>query len=206
MGRKAITRDRKQDSTKKQEWANALFPFFQQHGVKGVTINTMAKWLGKSKSTLYEYFVSKDEILLFSILSKIQALQGYELILKDTNRSFQQRYKDFFQYITKQVSDISNLFLADLKLHFPNHWILVDNFLTNLIGQLDVYYKQGIAAGEFSNINVALLLAEDRYFVFDILTNPEFLEENNLTLKELVQEYLNLKLYGLAHQSKKSHK
>lgn len=200
MGRKAIVRNRKQDTKKKQEWANELFPFFQQHGVKGITINSMAKWLGKSKSTLYEYFVSKDEILLFSILPKLEALQGYELILNDSSRSFQQRYKDFFQHIMEQISDISNLFLADLKSHFPDHWALVDNFLKGLISQLDNYYKQGIAAGDFANIHVALLLAEDRYFVFEVLTNPDFLEENNLTLKELVEEYLNLKLHGLAQR------
>ena len=198
MGRKAVAKDRHQDTEKKQEWATALFPFFQEYGVKGITINKMANWLGKSKSTLYEYFESKDEIIALSLLHKLENAKGYEAILQNEALSYRQRYNDFFQHITTQLADVSNLFLSDLKRHSPVHWNLIELFLQNIVQHLGVYYQKGMDAGEFKSIHTALLIAEDRHFIFELLTNPDFLEQNNLTLKELVEQYLDLKLNGFA--------
>ena len=52
-------------------------------------------------------------------------------------------------------------------------------------------------AGAFRKMNIALLIAQDQHFIFDLMTNPKFLEENNLTLTELVEQYLSLKMEGI---------
>jgi AcrR family transcriptional regulator len=197
MGRKAIQKNRKVDFRKKQEWAKTLFPFFQKHGVKGITIDEMAKWLGKSKSTLYEYFKSKNEILELSILSKIDDVIGFQVILQDENKTYRQRYNDFYELITVQIAGVSTKFLSELKEYFPDQWKVIEFFLQGLISSLKVYYKSGIKAGAFKNIHVALLIAEDQHFIFDLMTNPQFLEDNNLTVKVLVEQYSSLKLDGL---------
>ena len=197
MGRKAVAKNRKQDVDKKQEWADALFPFFQQHGLKGITINKMAKWLEKSKSTLYEYFKSKEEIVTLALLSKMEGMKDYEQILNDEQISYINRYINFIQFVSDNVSDISNQFLYDLKEDYPDQWKIVDAFLKQMVQSLNTYYQGGITAGEFKNVNIALLLHADRYFIFDVLTNPKFLMENNLTIKEVAEQYLHLKFNGL---------
>lgn len=198
MGRNAVVKTRKKDLSKKQEWASALFPHFQNYGIKGVTIDDMAKWLGKSKSTLYEYFVSKNEILELAILSKIKDVQGYQEILENEKLPYRQRYIDFLNLTTREMAEVSTLFLSELRAYFPDQWTLIAQFLQEMIESLSRYYASGIQAGAFNNIHVALLVAQDRHFIFDLMTNPQFLEENGLKISELIDLYLRLKLEGLS--------
>ena len=197
MGRKSLVKTRKIDVQKKNEWAKSLFLFFQRYGIKGNTMDDMAQWLGKSKSTLYEYFKSKNEILELAIFSKIEEVKGYREILENENETFRQRYIDFLRLVTTQNAAVTSLFLADLQAYFPDQWRIIELFLQDLIQSLSEYYKKGIQAGAFKNIHVALLVAEDRHFIFDLMTNARFLEENQLKMHELVEQYLSLKLDGL---------
>lgn len=197
MGRKSTKKVRKIDLDKQKEWAKHLFPFFQEHGLEGITIDQMAVWLKKSKSTLYEYFNSKEEIIQLSLLNKLEDMLPYKDILTNNALNYTDRYQQFMKFISIKVSDISNRFLLDLKAEYPETWKLIQFFLEELLKMLRKYYQGGIDKNEFKKIHIAILLQADKNFIFEILTNPAFLIENNLTLKELVEQYLVLRLGGL---------
>jgi len=197
MGRKATIKNRKKNEDKKEQWAITLFPFFQEHGLEGITIDKMASWLGKSKSTLYEYFKSKEEIVSLSLFHKLKDLHQYQDILLDTSISYTIRYQNFIQFISDNISDISNQFLRDIKAHYPEQQKMIDAFLQHMLATLTDYYKGGIKANEFQNIHIAILLESDRHFLFDVLTNPDFLIKNKLTIKTISEQYMKLKFEGL---------
>ncbi len=197
MGRKAITKSRQNNQEKMEQWAGALFPFFQQHGLKGITIDRMASWLNKSKSTLYQYFSSKEEIILLSLQLKLTSLLPYQRILTDTNFNHVDRYQNFLEFIAEHISDISSLFLADLQEDYQAIWEIIDQFLNQLLRVCEAFYEEAIEAKIFEPRSTKLLLETDRHFIFGLLMNPDFLRENNLTLSELTVQYLELRLNGL---------
>ena len=180
-----------------EQWASELFPFFQEHGLKGITIDRMASWLNKSKSTLYQYFSSKEEIILLSLQLKLQSLLPYQQILTDTNFNHVERYRNFLEFVAAHISDTSSLFLEDLQEEYQPIWELVDQFLNQLLKVCEKFYEEAIEAGVFEARSTALLLQTDRHFIFGLLMNPTFLRENNLTLSELTIQYLELRLNGL---------
>lgn len=197
MGRKSIDKTRKSNEEKKQQWAAAAFPLFQLGGLADLTMDGIARWLGKSKSTLYEYFESKDEMMLYALLGRLTVLQDYEAILTNTNISFTERYKSFLAFMLPHISDISNSFLVEMKAHFPTIWRLLDQFLRGLLGHLDDYHRGGIAAGEFKPLSVALMVRMDGLFISEVLMQPTFLVEQQLSLKDLVEQYILLKFEGV---------
>ncbi len=197
MGRKAVSKSRKSNSPKKLIWAAQVFSFLQQEGISGVTMDQIAAFLGKSKSTLYEYFRSKEEILNAVLLQKLGTINGYTSILSDNELGYKERYKRFMDFMSDAISDISTKFLSELKNDFPEQWQLIEQFLEVMLAHLHEYYQGGINRKEFKNVPIPLLLAQDQHFLFEILTNPEFLEQQKLSVKEIVQHYLSLKLDGL---------
>lgn len=198
MGRKAIGKHRKKNEVKKRQWAKDLFPYFQEHGLEGITIDKMANWLGKSKSTLYEYFQSKEEIVNLALFQKLQQLHHYEAILSNQSVSHIHRYENFMQFISDNISDISNQFLQDLKAAYPLQQKMIDAFLQTMLASLNDYYLSGIKADEFQNISIVLLLEADRHFLFEVLTNPDFLMKHQLTIKDISEQYMQLKFEGLS--------
>lgn len=197
MGRKALSKDRQVNHSKMEQWANALFPFFQEHGLKGITIDQMAEWIKKSKSTLYQYFSSKEEIIQLSLGLKLKTLLPYKEILEDETKPHPERFEAFLAFIAESISDISGLFLSDLKEDYQDIWKIIDQFLFQLLEVCESFYKSAIDSGAFAARNVALMVELDRHFIFDLLLNPNFLKENQLSLSQLTIEYLELRMEGL---------
>ena len=72
MGRKSIDKNRKGPQDKTDRWLVDLIPKLKDQDLASMTMNDLAKLLGKSKSTLYEYFESKEEILTRAVALRIE--------------------------------------------------------------------------------------------------------------------------------------
>ncbi len=196
MGRKAIQRKRKKNKEKTKEWIKILLPYFQKNGLRGMTMDLVAQELNKSKTTVYDYFQTKEELLRMMVTEKLGEVKGFEKILKDASLSFIDRCYEVLKFLADHISDISNLFLTDLKALYPNLWKKIEDFLDYTVSVLEAFYQQGIEAGAFNRIHTAILAVNDQLF-FRKLTDPDFLTDHDLTLQEAFNQYSKLKFFGL---------
>lgn len=196
MGRKAIPRERKNNPDKMGDWTQKLFPYFQEHGLDHVTMDEIASFLGKSKTTLYDYFQTKEDLLALIINEKIEAIKGFLKPLHDGSKDFKERYQNTIEFLSVQISDITNLFLTDLQQLFPELWKIVQNFVDESAKIVKEFYNKGIKAGEFNPINVSILVLTDQMFLHS-LTNPALLEHHKLTVNTALVEYLKVRFDGL---------
>lgn len=196
MGRKSINRQRKQNNNKTQEWSLILFPYLQVHGLKGITMDSVAKELQISKATLYDYFQTKEELIALTLQCKLEKIRGFEYILNNEQLNFPDRCYKMLKYLADHISGISNLFLADLKAYYPNLWKEVDLFLEGIAVMMQEFYKKGIEQKAFNEINPRVLAVTDQVF-FRALSDPTFLSQQNLTIQEAFEQYAQLKFFGL---------
>lgn len=196
MGRKAVNKSRKVNPLKRREWIKELYPYFNENGLKELRMDKVAELLGKSKSTVYEYFKSKEEIVAETISYKMEALQGYESILMNTQESFGNRYTQLMEYMIPVLTDISSLLLDDIKTYYPNLWLNVEAFFDHATLVLEKYYTEGIAKKKFRNIHPVILAHSDRFF-FNELIDPQFLKKNGINADEAFRSYFDLKFKGL---------
>jgi len=199
MGRKSLERERKTDLNKTGVWADILFPFFQENGIKGITMNKIAEVLNKSKTTLYDYFKTKEELLEFLIDKQLNQIEEFVSILDNKKLSFVERHKKALEHLAMSISGISTVFLSDLRQHHPELWEKIEDFLVFASGILEKFYIQGIKKGEFKDINPALLAMSDRLF-FRMLADPDFLDDANLSIKQAFEQYLEMKFFGLVKE------
>ncbi|HNF49629.1 MAG TPA: TetR/AcrR family transcriptional regulator [Chitinophagales bacterium] len=201
MGRKSTDKKRNTNELKREKYLNLLTQTFKVHGLRKYTMDSIAKELNITKATLYQYFKSKDEMVEIILERVIFQLRDFEKIAQNQNLSFEERYYQIIELFAGVISDISNIFLEDLRNDYPKLWKDVHNFIEYTSEVLFVFYDSGKKAGVFKDINSAVLAMTDRMF-FNAVSDVEFLNKNKLTLKQAFEEYYKVKCFGFIHAGK----
>ena len=196
MGRKSLRKKRKDNPVKKEEWAKTLIPHFQKRGLRDFTMDNVAELLNVSKATVYKYFKSREEIVELCVAVKLSEVQHFSAILTDKQTPYFDRYFLSLEDLTKNVSDISNTFLSDLKQLFPATWETVNNFIEYALQILREYYEEGIQSGVLEKASSVLMVMSDRFFL-QSLSGSEFLDSTGLSLEEAFRQYFKMKFFGI---------
>ena len=197
MGRKSLQKARKGPNSKTENWAKTLLPLLQTLKLDSLSMNTLSKLMGVSKSTIYEYFSTKEEVMDYVVAHKIAELNqlkeglGLRLLSEWDNPSL------MVDFLTVLPQGISAHFLQELKMHFPSSWQQVWKFLEELLSELRVYYEWGISSGKFSPVSVDLLIELDRYFISQLITDVEFHAQAGISLEQIVADFIQLRFEGL---------
>ncbi|MDB4656036.1 TetR/AcrR family transcriptional regulator [Flavobacteriales bacterium] len=199
MGRQSIVKERIKDPKKRGLWINELLPHFIQRGIKEVPIDEVVSILGKSKATVYKHFESHHEIVSLVTARKLDELKHFAPILSDSSKSYQDRYMLAVAYISKNLGDISNVFLSDLKEMYPDIWNLVNSFKLMALSELKTFYISGTQEGTFADLDPDLMVLSDELF-FDVLTNADYLTSKGLNLQVAFESYFKMRFHGILKQ------
>lgn len=201
MGRKSLSKERKQLTKKVSQWLAELLVQLQDEDIQNLTIDDIAKLAGKSKSTIYEYFVSKEEILLAACQTRIDLLSKHIFDSLPESDDPQIAYHYLMEEFSNGISDISISFLQEVKQYYPGVWEVIDDFTNLFIDLLQGLYKKGIEGGYFNPISIELMTNIDKYFVTEVVTNRSMFSDSKYTLSDVVRDYLKLRLGGLERKS-----
>ena len=197
LGRKAIRKPRKEITKKVNAWLAELLIKLQEEPLAELTIDDLASLANKSKSTIYQYFQTKEDILLAACQTRIQQLSNTIFIEIDHSQGLLPKYKQMVEAFIDGISDISISFLEGIKKHYPIAWAAIDSFTDKFVKLLSELYQQGMKEGLFANISLELLAQLDKHFVSQIVTDPSLFVNKPITLSQLVKDYLTLRLTGL---------
>lgn len=199
MGRNAVTKERNTNPKKRDLYILKLTETFKKHGLKKFSMDSIAAELNVSKATLYHYFSSKDEMVEICLMNVIGQLGNFESITKDNSVSFETRFYRMLELFSVTFTDISNLFLADLQDEYPQLWKQVQTFIEYVTQVLTDFYNDGKKEGIFSDIHTSILVMSDRMF-FNAISDVEFMQKNNITLRTAFDEYFRMKCFGFIKQ------
>lgn len=180
-----------------KSWARDLIPILQNRDIEALTLDEISELTGKSKSTIYVYFSSKEEIYTAGvelILGEMAQAVSLEVLAAE---DMEQSLREMLTGIGKGIDGISIRFLEQIKLHFPETWKVIEAFTDEVLHILELIYKKGMEMGSFKKFNISLLTTLDRHFVLNIMTNNDAFCEQGLSLNALVTEYLELRLSAL---------
>ena len=197
MGRKAIRRERKALSPKAISWLRELIPLMEGKDLDKLTLDELAALLGKSKSTLYTYFSTKEEIFAAAVqlvLTDLAFVASPEALATE---DMEAALRELLRSLSKGLDGVPISFLQQLKLHYPQIWLSIEQFTTAVLANFECIYRLGMERGDFKGYNLALLCALDQYFVLSIMPNAEIFKDEGLSLEALVKEYLDLRMAAL---------
>ncbi|MCP4440214.1 MAG: TetR/AcrR family transcriptional regulator [Aureispira sp.] len=196
MGRKPLDKERVDDPHIKAAWVQDLATVYLQNGLSKFTMDEIAHKLGVSKATLYKYFSSKDEIIKEVVQFKIKEIQVFEEDLADEKITFSERYFDVIKRASMLLAEISGQFLVDAKHKHPVLWERMSFFQDRALYAAEKFYQHGIEAGIMNDINPRVLALTDKMFI-QAVSNPKFLTEYGVSLKEALDGYFLMKSKGI---------
>jgi AcrR family transcriptional regulator len=135
---------------------------FLKHGFYKISMDSLVKELRTSKSSVYNHYSSKDELVKAVIDQlNIDINSSLETIINDDKLSFKGKLIGVAEFTKNLLASISEEFLKDLEINTPEIW---DYYQESRIQRINKYYRalfeKGINEGLIrADINIKIVLA-----------------------------------------------
>lgn len=197
MGRKPIEKYRYKDPKIREKHTIRFMVYFQQHGIEQFSMSKMAMDLKMSKTTIYNHFKTKEEIIEAAVDHKLSIIAEYQTVLENITLPFTERYRKALLFFCVQTFDLSGRLLRQIRAKYPSIWSKVERFQRNVFLDLKSYYEVGKEIGIFKpSVSPLLLSLGDQQF-FDLLSNPQILQDNNIEVLDAFNHHYQMKFSGI---------
>lgn len=173
--------------------------------IRGVkfTMSDLARRLNLSKTSLYEHFTSKNELIHDILSTGIQDTQQQrQEIYNDPQLSVTEKIYKLLKIAPRVFGPInSHSLYDDLRHYYPDAWQIVSEFREQQMSDLTSLIIQNIENRSLRPVNVPVL----RQIVtgaLDDLFDYQFLERNNMTPADALAAMADIIVYGLLPANK----
>jgi AcrR family transcriptional regulator len=121
---------------------------FLQAGIKSVTMDDIAKHLGMSKKTIYQFFKDKNELVTALVKKKLKEDedQMIEFISRSTNVI--EEMINMTKSSEEMFSRINPIVIHDMQKYHPDAWKVFQDFKSDvLVSTLEELLTKGIKQG-----------------------------------------------------------
>jgi AcrR family transcriptional regulator len=127
---------------------DAALARFRSAGYSTVTMDDIARDLGMSKKTLYEFFPAKVELLRATTRRRNAACQTEMAAIAAEKLDFFARARKTFGYISHLYSQLTPAYMTDIRRSAPEVWNEIQEFRRTVVrrNMLELI-DQGIAQG-----------------------------------------------------------
>lgn len=104
----------------KKEILNTAIAIFKENGYDKTTINQITSEIGIAKGTFYNFYTSKNEILISWAINKFQGISVYKAFSKD--KTIEGNLSDLIDILVDTMKEEELLFQYFLREIFQTHW------------------------------------------------------------------------------------
>ena len=171
---------------------------FFRYGVRRVTMDDVAKALGMSKKTLYQYYSDKDELVAEATRAHLERERiEFDEIFCNSENSIKCLFS-ISQCMRKSLSEINPSVLFELKRFYPKSWEYWTEFKDQFIFKSIVEnIKKGIEEEYFRPEVNAEILANLRVMEIQILFDRESFPSEKFNFMEVQMQLFNHFVYGI---------
>ena len=193
---KGIPLTEEQQQLRRKEIFDASVHLFLQQGFNETAMHEIAKAAGMGKSTLYDYFKSKDEILISYFEDEIQKITGKAEKIIEQDLSVSEKLK--------QIMEMHLTYLVDKKLLYLKLTVEAQRLALGSQQRIQIarhayqdmlraLIEEGIQNGEFREIN-PLFAARS---IFTLLSTAAFTSRPTGTPEEMLGEAMGIFFRGV---------
>jgi AcrR family transcriptional regulator len=175
--------------------ANGLF---MKYGFKSITMDDIARELGVSKKTLYQFFEDKNDLVNQTIDFHIESDMQICCSIENEGHDPIEFMLEMSKSITEKHRKVNVSVLFDLRKYFKAAWDKFDNFKSNFIyTQMLNNINKGKELGLYRQDIVSELIAKLYVHSIDFMMKPELYQEISTDFQYIHQEILRHHLRGI---------
>lgn len=171
---------------------------FKKYGVKSYTMDDIARELGMSKKTIYQFVENKAELVRLTLQNYLdQERAQIESILKAPGNSVDEMIQMMY-YFFNQVQELNPSALNDLQKYYPETWDIYSRYRFEfMLGMITDNLQKGINEGLYrADLNADIIA---RVYIANtaVLIDQDLFPGKNYVFINTYKEYLNYHLRGI---------
>ena len=121
---------------------------FFQAGIKSVTMDDIARHLGMSKKTIYQFFKDKNELVIALVNKKLKEDEQQMAALISKSGNVIEEMLNMMKCSEEMLSRVNPIVIHDMQKYHPEAWKQFQNFKAEvLIRTLEELLTKGIKQG-----------------------------------------------------------
>src|SRR6195952_4471597 len=121
---------------------------FLSAGIKSVTMDDIAKYLGMSKKTIYQFFKDKNELVMALVKKKLQEDEDQMATIISQSANVIEEMINMMKCSEEIFSRINPIVIHDMQKYHPDAWKQFQNFKADvLVRTLEELLSKGIKQG-----------------------------------------------------------
>ncbi|HEY1025525.1 MAG TPA: TetR/AcrR family transcriptional regulator [Sphingobacteriaceae bacterium] len=172
---------------------------FCQNGIKSVTMDDIAKHLGMSKKTIYQYFKDKNELVCILIKNKLEDhICGIDKCFADAENSIEEIFKAV-EKVCEMFRHMNPMLFYDLQKYHSEAWNLFQQFRNDYLYKLmQRNLARGISDGLYrSEIDIDVM-AKLRIEQIDLVFSQKAFPPSEYHLVHVMTHITEHFLYGIS--------
>ncbi|WP_448518126.1 TetR/AcrR family transcriptional regulator [Rhodoflexus sp.] len=132
---------------------------FHAYGIRSVSMDDIARKVGVSKKTIYQYYKDKDDLVSVMVHEMLsQDIRDFQLI-SERARDAVEEITLGAEQIKKMIRMVNPVVVFDLQKYHPNAWSIYKRFKEQyFLGALIKLMQRGVEEGYFrKEINIEVL-------------------------------------------------
>ncbi|ANU10944.1 TetR family transcriptional regulator [Planococcus antarcticus DSM 14505] len=175
----------------RRSYAEKIMETVSTEGFITLTIQDLACLMGISRASLYNFFASKEDIILEVTEIYIDYLKKTNQFINNSRFSYVQRLPTVFEQSAFSAVYASEIYLSELRSVYPAFYDRKLKLANERIAILHTFYENGIIDGDFNPLHPALIVAQDEAALRKIL-NSSFLTDVGLSLEDGMYGYYEI--------------
>jgi len=172
---------------------------FMRYGIKSITMDDIARKLGVSKKTLYQYVENKEDLIQQVVYQHtLEEKEAIERISAEANNAVEEIYL-IAKYVVSLLRQVSPTTMYDLQKYYRNIWDMVEalhqQFVLTIIkanlqrGIKEELYRQDIDVDVIAKLYVGNT---------SLVTNEDFFPLKEYARDRIFTEFIKYHIRGIA--------
>lgn len=171
---------------------------FKTYGVRGVTMDDIAKELAISKKTIYQYFEDKNSIVIECVKKNVIEEQGEMCRIEEGVEDTMEKMFKISEHIRALLRNVNPALLYDLQKYHPEAWKLHQQHMFDKTkGYMVDTISQGIENGYFRNDIDVEAIATMRIHQVEMGFNQKIFPPSKFDITRLQIQFFEHFLYGI---------
>jgi TetR/AcrR family transcriptional regulator, cholesterol catabolism regulator len=174
------------------------FEMFSRFGIKSVTMDDIAKHLGMSKKTIYQFFRDKDEVIHTLIEKQFQIDCAEFEAISSTAPNVVEEVFAHMKKLHRMFTNANPNMFYDLRKHHPRSWDLVTKFRSEVVlGMVDRALEKGKKDGLVRQDCNTKILSRLRIEEIEMGFNPAIFPPDQYAILDIQIAMVEHFLYGI---------
>jgi AcrR family transcriptional regulator len=171
---------------------------FFKAGIRSVTMDEIARHLGMSKKTLYQFYRDKDDIVSAMVQKKLEEDECQMIEIADNSSNVMEEMLKMMKCAEEFFSRVNPILIHDLQKFYPEAWSFFQQFKSNVvIDKMQDILKRGIEQGYVRENIDTKVMAKMHVWQIELGFDNNVFPHNEFNSWKVQLQFLEHFIYGI---------